>query len=118
MALNTFPTLTTMPSSISVSNLSTVKKAVSENKYPMIRRIGTKVMQEWSVSYGDGFYLTAAEIATLQTFFDTNMGLFFNWLNEDTNNTHIVFFNMDALVFRSPFVNSGVYYTDLILTGV
>ncbi len=116
--MNTFPTLSTSPSSIVGTTLSTVKKAVSESKYPMITRTGTRNMKEWEVSYQEGFYLTAADKALLETFFEVNMGLFFNWVNEDDSTSYVVFFNMDSLGFSSPFVHSTVYYVDLILTGV
>ncbi|RLI03260.1 hypothetical protein DRO30_01375 [Candidatus Bathyarchaeota archaeon] len=121
--MNTFPTLVSTPSlpspfSIIGSTLPTVKKMISESRYPMITRTGTRNMREWKVSYKSGFYLTTTDRSTLQTFFDNNMGLFFNWLNEDDSTSYVVFFNMDSLIFETPNVHSNVYYVDLILTGV
>ena len=113
----TFPTLSTNPISVTETTLSTVHKSVSESKYNMIRKIGTKKMQEWSVIYDESTFLDLADKVLLSDFFDANMGLFFDWLNPDTLVTHVVFFNMEKLDFTSLYTSSGYYTVQLMLTG-
>ncbi|MDP8268262.1 MAG: hypothetical protein P9L97_05985 [Candidatus Tenebribacter davisii] len=116
--MNTFPVLDTDPASIEEIIFSTVKKAVSENRYPMIRRSGTRLMREWVITYDRETFLTTAEKSSIKTFIDANMGLFFNWTNIDTSESVVVFLNSDSITFVPLFTGSTYYTTQFTLTGV
>ncbi len=78
-------------------------KGQSAAGYMMTRAKATLSKKEFTVKYNK---LTTTERDTLQTFFDANLGLEFNWTHPETGGaTYAVIFMDDELVFnwKSPY---------------
>jgi hypothetical protein len=83
----------------------------------MTRPSVTKIIKEWILIYDEMTYLTDADKVLLEDFFEEQMGLFFNWVNPDDDETYKVYFNMEALEVTPLFTTSNYYTTELHLKG-
>ena len=91
-----YPTIQN-PSGLQQKIIKTKYKGISSSGYMMTRAKATASKKEFLVKYT---FLTNTERDTLQTFFDTNQGLGFNWTHpESGGETYFVVFIEDELEF-------------------
>jgi len=84
------------PSSITEMDLSFRTKEVSSAGYTMVRSRSTLIKKRFSLSW---MSMTAADKATLITFFGANNSLSITWTHFETSTTYDVCFKDDQLKF-------------------
>jgi hypothetical protein len=114
----TFPELWTFPENIDEKILSPVYIRFSSSNYPLPRRTGTRVLREFTLSYDDTTFLNASDRLILIDFFNTHVGIPFDWTHPETGETITVFFNMESLSINSIYTMSNAYTTELVLREV
>jgi len=94
--MTTFPTIQS-PNGLQQKTIKPAQRSTSSAGYTMARAKATIAKKEFKVMYQN---LTTAERNTLQTFFNSNQGLEFDWTHpEPSGSTYQVIFNQDDIEF-------------------
>ena len=85
------------PSSVSETQRAYRIKKTSDTGHTRIRPVGRVPKKEFTLSWD---FLTSADKATLQTFFEENQALEFTWSHFETNENYSVYFVSDEIEFE------------------
>lgn len=75
------------PSSIRIKLIKPQHKAESESRHPLTRSLGTKKKHMITVGWTR---LTTTELTALETWFDENMGVAFDWTEPESTTAYNV----------------------------
>ena len=112
----TFPTIKIL-TGMSVKNIKVANRQTSAAGYPMSRARATVTKKEFILKY---VYVSAVDKTTVNTFFDTNQGVFFNLNNPDPTDTTIftVIFGQDSIDWVYDNQGIGRWSTSIIFQEV
>ena len=111
-----FPTIKIL-TGLTVKNIKIANRKTSAAGYPMSRARATITKKEFTLKY---VYVSSADKATVNAFFDTNQGLSFNLDNPDPTDTTIftVIFGQDSLDWVYDNQGIGRWSTSIIFQEV
>ena len=87
-------------------------KTEFEANYTQSRAASSRAIHRWNLS----FVLSESDLGTLHTFFNTNLGIAFNWTNPRNSTTYSCRFSGDSIKSKSMGMSGSVNYWSVDIT--